>query len=491
MTHLRKSLPRKEIRLLLALSLCYILGLFLFSMHTSPLYPNLLGVDSAIFSLLGKGIVEGKTLYLDLFDHKGPFIFFIDALGYWIGGYNGIFLLQCVNGLITTCMLYFTVKLLRPAGEDLSWKMTAVIFFIGYAYFFYTFERGNLTEEYSLPFISCAMFLMCKYALRAGENPSHPPKYAFFYGVGLTALAFFRLTNAASLCAGILVVLIYLICKKEYKNLLLNLCAGLAGIAVVAAPVMLYFWSCSALDEMIYATFLHNFQIFGKTSQYTIEPQLLLIHYAPMAVCALFLVVHWLRTRKLELIDILLGAILILNTAVLWVANRYPHYFTIFVPVYFVFLARYLRPGSGKKLCAWAVAGAVLSLIGLGYYTYFKSIQSYFILGTTDTRYTTITEDFRIIPEEERDSVICYQASVDVYHFVDILPCYKYYALQETWAITNPEILDEFMDWAETEKPLWIVKGSANRNPELQRILSQYYEMKRSNDYVVFYRLKE
>ena len=68
MTHLRKSLPRKEIRLLLALSLCYILGLFLFSMHTSPLYPNLLGVDSAIFSLLGKGIVEGKTLYLDLFD---------------------------------------------------------------------------------------------------------------------------------------------------------------------------------------------------------------------------------------------------------------------------------------------------------------------------------------------------------------------------------------------------------------------------------------
>lgn len=488
----KKHLAPEDRKRLLILSLCFLLGQLIFSMHTSPLYPGLLGGDSAIFSLLGKGLLAGKELYLDLFDHKGPFIFFINALGYFIGGRTGLFLLQCVAGLISLWLIYFTVKMLRPDG--LSAKMTAVIWFAGLAYFFYTFEGGNLTEEYSLPLICWAMYLLCKYAVTVRHDPAHPLRYAFVYGVCIAALAFFRLNNAVAVCAGVLVVFIYLIIRKEYKNLLLNLCAGVAGMAVVAIPVVVYFWSKSSLDEMIYATFLHNFQIFGRTSQSSAQakPQILLILYAPMALGALLWVLHWRKNKKPELPDVLLGVVLVLSFAALWIANRFPHYFTVFVPVYILMLGRYLHFGNAKKLTAVALCGCVsLSLVGLLYYFYGKNFQSYFLERKPQSFGQTMQEDFKIIPPEERDSVICYMVGVDAYHHADILPCYKYYGLQENWAIINPQILDDFMEWAATEKPLWIVKEAENENAALDAILKSYYELQKSNEFVEFYRLKE
>ena len=59
---------------------CYIICLFFASLSTSPIYPVYQGHDSSIFSLLGIGQTIGKELYIDLFDHKGPIIFFINAL---------------------------------------------------------------------------------------------------------------------------------------------------------------------------------------------------------------------------------------------------------------------------------------------------------------------------------------------------------------------------------------------------------------------------
>lgn len=64
---MRSMVPaKKDPHNLLALSVLFLIVLFLTSCHTSPLYPDYFGADSAIFALIGKGMTEGKTLYADL-----------------------------------------------------------------------------------------------------------------------------------------------------------------------------------------------------------------------------------------------------------------------------------------------------------------------------------------------------------------------------------------------------------------------------------------
>lgn len=68
-----------------------------FSVYTTPISPYY-GNDSAFFLLMGKGVTQGKIPYLDLYDQKGPMIFYVNALGYLLTGNRyGIFLMQIVN----------------------------------------------------------------------------------------------------------------------------------------------------------------------------------------------------------------------------------------------------------------------------------------------------------------------------------------------------------------------------------------------------------
>ena len=66
------------------------------SPYTTPLN-RYYGYDSAFFLLIGKGIRHGMLPYLDLYDQKGPMIFYINALGYLLTDSRlGVFLLQVV-----------------------------------------------------------------------------------------------------------------------------------------------------------------------------------------------------------------------------------------------------------------------------------------------------------------------------------------------------------------------------------------------------------
>lgn len=78
----------------MCLSMLYVL---LFSYSTSPLFPYYYGGDSAQFLTIGKAWYLGKVPYIDLFDHKGPFIFWIDMLGFWLanGQKYGVAFIQC------------------------------------------------------------------------------------------------------------------------------------------------------------------------------------------------------------------------------------------------------------------------------------------------------------------------------------------------------------------------------------------------------------
>ena len=94
--------------------------MLLFSSTTSPLYPNNYGVDSAFFRFVGLMICKGKTLYSEIWDNKGPVLFFLQAVGTLMGTKNAgvtlTFLMQSA-GLFLTILFLFRAKLAADPAE--------------------------------------------------------------------------------------------------------------------------------------------------------------------------------------------------------------------------------------------------------------------------------------------------------------------------------------------------------------------------------------
>ena len=468
---------------LLTVLIISLLGLFCFSCYTSPLYPNHFGYDSAIFSLLGKGIAQGKDLYVDLFDHKGPIIFFINALGHLLGGRNMIFLIQCVSIVITVSFLFCAGKLLLKKNKYSSFLELIFPFSGFFTMFLFTFQKGNLTEEYSLPFISGCCYMFVKYTIGIKDKPEHPVSYAFFYGVALAFVVLLRLNNAVTIGAGILYIFICLLINKKYKNLLYNLLVGLLGMAVVVVPIFLYFYVHNSLDEMIYATFIHNFIIADNTA----HSSSVVLPYIPMVICMVILGWKILKSRVIDNIDAILAIILVLNLTALLIANRFAHYFEIFTPVYFLFLCRYVNPRKEVVFTAVIILSVLLNTYQAAEET-ISSFKSVYVNG--NVRYLTVSEDMAKIPEDERDSVIGFEIQSADYLSGNIVPCYKYYTLQNTWSITNPEIVNDFVTYLNDETPVWFIMSKDHTNEEIGEIVKEKYNFQFENKYMTFYRLK-
>ena len=109
--NLKSKKTRKNLIIYAFLTLFCIAFLLLLSASTSPLYKDLCDGDSSIFIFFGKAITLGKDAYRDYFDHKGPILFYINALGYFLTKSKvGVFILQCISLSISSIFMYKTAR---------------------------------------------------------------------------------------------------------------------------------------------------------------------------------------------------------------------------------------------------------------------------------------------------------------------------------------------------------------------------------------------
>ncbi len=110
--------------------------------------------DSGIYLYLGSELVKGKTIYVDVWEHKPPFIFFVNALGLLLGGGSpwGVWGLEVAFLFLTLLLGYLTARrVLKPLPGFL---VTAAAFLATFQ-----FISGNFTEEYMLLFQALMVFL--------------------------------------------------------------------------------------------------------------------------------------------------------------------------------------------------------------------------------------------------------------------------------------------------------------------------------------------
>ncbi len=206
--------------------------------------------DGGFFLYAGVQILSGKIPYIDFWDSKGPAIFFINALGLWLGGGSrwGVWGVEFLFIFGTLYLLYSALSKRWGLGAALFGVVLAGLSLrlaLGY---------GNYTEEYALLFNAAGLYLFFS------KVDVEKAYWKFFWIGALFGLSFtFRANNIGGLFAILIAVFLFYTFKRNFAEALKTILAALAGFAVPLLLWTLYFALRGGAGDMVYASIIFNF----------------------------------------------------------------------------------------------------------------------------------------------------------------------------------------------------------------------------------------
>ena len=454
-----------------------------FSYTTSPLYHWGDTPDSPIFQIIGKYWAEGSVPYQDLWDLKGPFIFFVNALGYWLTGSRlGVYLLQILSLTFTLLTLHHIFNLQPPTStrrSQISNLKSQISNLLSLAGLSYVYGGGNLTEEYILFPLSLSFYYILRWLndYEARHQLRHCPWHAILYGIVLGLCLMSRLTNALSLCAAILVIVCMLLWHREYRNLLLNALSFLGGFILVTSPFVAYFAAHDALTDMWNGTFVFPWEYTGHSHMDLMD---IGIHYFLLSYFNSFLLIAVVVIMLLKSRTITPRIALYLLSAfipLLWfcLGNGYGHYGMIVFPLFALALIELRR----MKFTYLTYAVALLLLIGAA-----SKMRYMYVMYHWENKEVIDCQAFlHQNPTIDYSSFVAYQCDPSLYLAEDIRPAVPVFALQEMGKDRIPQWTSFVTNLFLTHQPQWIlVKRNSTTSPlMIQSILDTHYQLQLSD----------
>lgn len=406
-------------------------GLCLYSYSTMPIYSDMKGQDSSVFQLIGREWAHGHLPYITLWDNKGPIIYLIDCLGYMLTGNSfGIFLIQFVSLSLTLAIIY------RILSLAFSFKQSALLLLLPVMSLVFNGWVGNNVEEYLLPLLSASYLLVCKWLADVEENRSvsHPPLYAFVYGMTFSFCTLTRLTNVIGIASCVLIILVYLILHRQWSNICKNAILFILGFTVLTAPFVLYFWSKGALTELINSSLLINIKFFYSSG---IDNSLkgiiyILLHFMDTwLILATGIIMLLLSKRRFAAV---MWTCTGLSTT-LWILHSYAfsHYGVISLPLVAIAMVELRRvyeereSASVRRYIA-VIAGMYILAISLCFVVY---RTHYFLHPPVNPELAIYRRFMKDVPATFRHSFVGYNIRADYYLYDNITPSCRFFACQD------------------------------------------------------------
>ena len=430
----------------LLLFLFAVLLITLFS-TCSFLYPLNPWDDANVYMTIGNAMLGGRELYVDIFDHKGPVLFFLHEAAALLSrnSFIGIYVVEVV-----ACFFYlrYSLKTMRLfSSSPLIMPLTLLLGVITYSSDFFSY--GDSVEEFALPILAhCLYYMLCFV-----KNRHVPNRWrAFVMGVGL-ALVFWMKFNLLFFYAGGILVLTFIAWKHEQlRDLRLVVRWVLVGVATVTAPVLGYFAVHGTLPALWESYFMINiFSYHGVATNG--EPPFWWFKLVKLSIWAVLMIpVVFLRVEK-EVKWLVFGTygVLVFSFATLTV--QFYYFLTLFP--FFPLLITYIR--QAKSSIKAYIIMCVVSILAI-------STNWNVVTLLNGTFPTSVLEMAEIINKNEsEDSEVLTFSSYDtgIYQHTRHLPPNKNYFLS---SILDPEIKKEQAEWVASGKVKYLVRviGSIN-----------------------------
>lgn len=484
------NLPTKKVLTWCAICLLFAVAYVLvLSASTSPLYPYFsMGHDSFQFLTMGKAWFHGIIPYKDMFDHKGPFIFFVDMIGYFLGNNTryGVVIIQVFFMMISLTGVIYLSEFISE--KSIIRKLLYVsVFLITVSV---NYMSGNLVEEYCLPFVVWSTIRIYKFM----ENYDFTgkallePEDTVLYGITCGICLLTRATNAMPLVGGAIVIILVSIRSKAFTNLLKNIMVFVIAMGIVVAPFCIYFLIKGSIAEMFFAMITYNKEYAALRRPWIIESNardiVRFFHlYFSVFSILLIAVVNWFNrqyakfafsfiTFGIELFfymsnDLFIQYPMVCATQVILLCYEIEKLYRnkiligakINIPIFIAICTLLFSVGS---FCKTAILDDFIAHI--------------FVYGNYSYYCTEPWEELVDMIPDKKEPFVTYGSNdlKPVYVLKDIDPCYKYFSIQPWHSMYDASIAEEIRAQMLSNKAKWILCDEAGRDTILS-LNTNYY----------------
>lgn len=478
------SKPRAAIRHINPRSIAFaalngiaVIALYFVVDYTSPLYPPTYSLqDSSIFRLVGKVWAEGGLPYVDIWDHKGPLIFFTNMLGAKLGDpLQGVFYVNLFIIAITAALLWQVVVVSMPQSSTLNQLIAFWFTMAMLAAFLYGI--WDLSEIPCFPFLAASLWLAFRDAgtrtflpSKDGDDGFHvSPLNAYIQGLAVSACFLTRLTNAVAVVGTVLVLAIMLITRRRWANLTACLGWGLIGFSTLSAPFAVYFALHGAFGDFIYGTIGYNMS-YAAASQffsYGIKAALALLTL-PTIITIAAVISMWHR-RVIDAAHMVVALSGVLSIVLFARLEPFPHYYTVIMFLLPTMIDTVNEFIPSKRLGTLAMA-IIMIILPFGAN---RAIHRFLY----DQRYEFKSPAIERIAKESHGSVALYDIDPMAYLRYDIAPAYPRAFLQDWQAKFSTEYQQDLHAMYEQPRTEYLIVNDWGQRKYIEDILDTKYQL--------------
>ena len=250
-------------RKLIIYTFCLALSfLFLFfCSKSSPFYSMNDWCDANTFFTLGKSLTKGRVIYKDIFEQKGPLIYFIHALSYLISNktFLGVFIFEVLSFSV---FLYFINKIVKLfcKKENIFWILPLISFIILSSF---VFCSGDSAEEFCIMFLSISLYHLLNY-FKNTYPKNMDKKDIIINGIMAGCVLWMKYTMLGFWIGFIFPIILNSFINKRIKEAFISALYFLLGMIIVTIPFIIYFAFNNTLYDFFYTYFYINLNAYSS-----------------------------------------------------------------------------------------------------------------------------------------------------------------------------------------------------------------------------------
>lgn len=397
---------------------------------SSFLYPWNVWDDSNIFLTMGKAVFSDKVIYRDLFEQKGPLLYFLHSFSYLISkdSFHGVFFIELLSALIFLFFAYKTLRLFTPA--KILYILPLLTAFI---YASHNFKYGDCAEEFALPFLMYTIYVVTKSIILETEIKKHE---VFLIGLFAGCVCLIKFTILAFFMVFPIIPSYIQIKKGKAKSIILYFLMFNSGFVLSFLPFIAYFIAKDALYDFINVYFIQNFLYARntngiKTIIHNISYSFLDFIHRNLALAFVYFVSFFslsiLKAKKLFKINFIILAVFLFFIITIGVADRYYTVvmapFTIFacIPIYRITnyfsekIKRLTFPAKKQVIATFFILIGLLYSLATYEFTYLIGVKKEDLIPY---KYNLAMREYKDNP-----SLLVYNSlHAEYYNFADIIP---------------------------------------------------------------------
>ncbi len=438
-----------------------LIGIFslIFILPFFPLFFKLLNRDAGIFLYIAESILKGALPYKDLWDHKGPVIYYLDALALALGGKYGVWVMHFL--LIFFAALFFYKLITLKFKEKKVLILTIFFFFLQVSTIFYEYNQVEFV----------AFFLQSLYVLLFLREESAKERiFSKHFLLGfLAGISFWLRANLIGFfAAGLFFLFIEGLKRRRLARSLRFIFAQIAGFLSLSIAIIAFFYSQSALQDFFDQVFFYNL-VYSRVGMFDRVSVVFDLFEAFRngktvfpAMTGLFLFLY-LRKKYWDRASVFIFTLLLMESLMVLVSGRsYIHYFYLLVIPFCYFLAIFFAEVNRRFDFSRNLFLYLFLLVYIGF-SFFKQSSSKVLVNYSSSVNSPVFQVADLVRSSlgEEDKILVWGAEAQIYSLAQKDSASKYFY---QYALFTPgyekKAVDEFLQEIQESRPVFVIDAS-------------------------------